>query len=178
MITRYYTGFSSTSVEENETDVLDRLQDAMAKVARNDVAWTYTILGFDGSPYITRTLLPRVGSYRTLVHTLHRDDADPHPHNHPWRTARFRCVSGGYTDERWVKVAGVWTQVRRLIRPGDHNLLASDDFHRAVEVLPSTRTVGVVGERVQDWGFLVDDSVVPHDEYFRRKGYVDQGGRS
>lgn len=163
--------------------VVDAIQAALAEVPRNDVAWTYTILGFDKSPYITRTLLPRFGGYRTLIHRIHRDDADPHPHNHPWLEGEFVCVSGGYTDERWEldqvsPSLGVWRSTRRLVRPGDVNRLTSSDFHRAIDVLPETRTVGLVGERVQDWGFLVDGVVVPHADYFAQRGHVDLGGVS
>lgn len=150
----------------------------LADVRRNDDAYTYVIRGFDGSPYITRTMFPRVGDVRALLHQIHRDDQDPHPHNHPWRWAKFRVVAGGYTDERWLPNGDL---VRITRRPDSNavNVLTCDAFHRAVDVLPGTVTFGIVGERVQGWGFLVDGVVVPHAEYFARKGHaVEFGGRS
>lgn len=139
----------------------------LAEVPQNHDAWTYTIHGFDGSPYLTRTLFPRVGELRPMLHRIHRPDADRHLHNHPWKTARFRILTGGYVEERLVD--GV---VQRLtLRPGDVNELDANTFHRIDSIEPNTWTFGLVGERVQDWGFLVDGVVVPHAEYFASKGY-------
>lgn len=176
--TRDGAGFSEASGGIGEVAAFDRLQEAAAQFPRNETAWTYTILGWDKSPYLTRTLLPRSADSRTLLHRIHRADQDPWPHNHPWRTAKFRCLSGGYTDERWERVGGVWTSRRSLVRPGDINYIDADDFHRALDVLPDTRTVGVVGERVQDWGFMVEGVFVDHATYFARRGHVDLGGLS
>ena len=159
---------------------LVRLASSLAELPKNSTAYTYTVTGFDGSPYLTRTLLPRVRGWRPLIHQIHRADADAVPHNHPWREAHFRVVRGGYVDERWERsladgVVG-WTTAPRLLSSGDVNWLCAGDFHRAIEVQPGTITVGLVADRVQDWGFLVDDAVVPHEEYFRRRGYVELVG--
>lgn len=143
---------------------LARISESLRDVPENTVAWTYTILGFDRSKYLTRTLLPRAGGRRPLIHNIHRDDLDPHPHNHPWNEAHFAIAAGGYTEER--------DGVRRILRPGDVNRLLAGTFHRVTDVLPDTWTIGLAGERVQDWGFLVDGAVVPHAEYFARKGHV------
>jgi hypothetical protein len=140
---------------------------ALAALEKNDNAWTYTIPGFDGSPYITRTLLPRVGEHRLLLHQIHRADADPYLHNHPWRTARFLILSGGYVEER---LTGGFI-VERMLLPGDWNEIDADTFHRVREVLPNTWTLGIVGERCQDWGFLVDGVLIPSAEYFAMRGY-------
>lgn len=147
---------------------------ALAERPENHEAWTYTILGFDGDPYITRTLLPRIGGLRPMLHRIHREDRDEHLHNHPWATAEFRILSGGYTEDRLVdgKI------VRSALMPGDVNRLTASTFHRVVDVEPNTWTLGLVGERVQEWGFLVDGAVVLSAEYFKRKGYVSNGGQS
>lgn len=141
---------------------------ALAGLDKNDNAWTYTIHGFDGSPYITRTLLPRVGEHRLMLHQIHRADADPYMHNHPWRTARFLILSGGYVEERLVD----GEIVARAIAPGEWNEIDANTFHRVRTVWPDTWTLGVVGERCQDWGFLVDGALVKSADYFARKGYA------
>ncbi len=148
------------------------LSAALAEVSKNDLAWTYTICGFDGSPYITRTMLPRAFGYRPLVHKIWRADEDSHMHNHPWMTARFMIVSGGYVEERMVD-----GRVReRRLRVGDVNALDAGTFHRVAHVEPNTWTVGIVGERVQDWGFMVDGEVVPWQHYFARRDHVQDAG--
>jgi hypothetical protein len=149
-------------------DALLAYVSALAQLPKNDQAWTYTIHGFDGSPYITRTLLPRVGERRLMLHQIHRADADPHPHNHPWRTARFLILSGGYVEERLVDGA----MTLRVLTPGDWNEIDATTFHRVKHVEPNTWTLGIVGERCQDWGFLVDGVLMPSAEYFARKGYA------
>lgn len=153
-------------------DIAQAISDALVGVPRNDHAWTYTIRGFDGSDYITRTLLPRLAGLRPLIHRIHREDADPYMHNHPWQTARFVILSGGYSEERKL---GNSTQYR-FLRPGDINELNAETFHRVGHVEPNTWTLGLVGERVQDWGFLVDGEFVLSADYFARKGYSSNGG--
>lgn len=145
---------------------LPTLSRALSMVGKNDFAYTYTIDGFDQSPYLTRTLLPRVAGYRPLLHHIHRADQDPHMHNHPWDVAFFTILRGGYVEER---ASGPRSYV-----VGDVNRLSRDDFHRIDRIEPNTWTVGLVGERVQDWGFLVDGELVPHAEYFARKGHAIQ----
>jgi hypothetical protein len=156
------------------TGILQALSKALARVPQNSHAWTYTIRGFDGSEYLTRTLLPRFAGYRPLLHQIHRADQDPHLHNHPWRTARFLVLSGGYVEERLVD--GVLRV--KPVRRGEVNSINASTFHRVVFVAPNTWTLGLVGDRCQDWGFLVDGAVVPHTEYFARKGYAGEGGLS
>ena len=146
---------------------LAAFQAALAEVPQNSHAWTYTIRGFDNSEYLTRTLLPRIAGHRVVLHRIHRPDADRHLHNHPWRTARFLIVSGGYVEERLVD----GRIERRILQPGDVNHLADDTFHRVDTVWPNTFTVGLLGDRVQDWGFLVDGALVPHAAYFASKNY-------
>lgn len=158
---------------------LRELSAQLALVPENKNAWTYTIRGFDGSPYLTRTLLPRDGNYRPLIHHIHRADYDSHLHNHPWKTARFTVVSGGYTEERMMRRSPLET-IRRRLTVGDENELDAGTFHRVVEIEPDTWTIGVVGERVQEWGFLVDGTdFVEAKEYFARRGHVaPEGGKS
>lgn len=89
---------------------------ALGEVPQNSHAWTYTIWGFDKSPYITRTLLPRLGKRRLLLHRIHREDYDQWMHNHPWSNASFLIVSGGYTEERLVD--GEVGVAALAVRPG------------------------------------------------------------
>lgn len=152
------------------------VSDALSATGSNDQAHTYTIFGFDGSPYITRTLLPRISGKRPLIHRIHREDRDPHPHNHPWAEADFIVVSGGYVNERWSRDG---QRSEELMRPGSVNHLEATCLHRVREVRPGTVTVGLVGERVQDWGFLVDGAIVPHGEYFASRNHrIVTGGLS
>ena len=146
------------------------LQSALGELPRNDRAWSY-VIGTGGVPYITRTLLPRVAGRRPMLHRIHRPDADAHLHNHPWRTCRSFILSGGYTEERLVDGEVVRFRHGR----GDINQLDARDFHRIDIVEPDTWSLLLVGERVQEWGFLVDGDVVPWRTYL---GIGHEGGLS
>jgi hypothetical protein len=138
-----------------------------AELPENQRAWTYHIRGFDESLYLSRTIGPRLFGARPLLHRIWREDADQLMHNHPWKWARFLIVSGGYVEERLVN--GL---VRaRVYAPGNVNHIEATTVHRVRTVWPNTWTLGIVGPRVQDWGFLVDGAIVPHREYFARVGH-------
>ncbi len=156
------------------TEILETIQAITAASSENGDLWTYTIKSIAGDPYLTRTLLPRVAGRRPVLHRIHRADNERHLHNHPWATATFRILAGGYTEERLVDGA----IVERVLRPGDENDLTASTFHRVRDVLPGTWTFGLLGERTQDWGFLVDGVFVPHKEYFIAAGYVSVDGKS
>lgn len=152
--------------------VLSAIQAALAEMPENSHAFTYTIRGFDGSAYLSRTLLPRVLGVRPLIHHIWRDDADPHFHNHPWQWAKFLIVSGGYLEAREEG-----ERVRlTMMRPGDVNHLTADTYHRVTEVQPGTMTLGILGPRTQGWGFKVDGALVPFKEYFARRGHIAETG--
>lgn len=151
---------------------LAALSAACGELLQNSKLWTYTINGFDRSPYLTRTLFPRLAGHRPMLHRIWREDQDRHMHNHPWRTAKFLILSGGYVEERLVD--GV--PVARTLAPGDVNTLNAETFHRVRTVWPNTWTLGIVGDRVQDWGFLVDGTLVPHAAYFAAKGHLNVAG--
>jgi hypothetical protein len=150
---------------------------ALAQMPQNGHAFTYVIMDITSrSPYLTRTLLPRIANRRLMIHQIHRPDADRYLHNHPWSFADFLIVSGGYTEQRWsADRSHVDT---RELAPGDVNRITSDTFHRITEVRPNTWTIGLIGKRVGSWGFWVDDALVDHVEYFRRNAYVEAGARS
>lgn len=148
----------------------------LSLLPRNGTLWAYTIRGADGSPYVDRVLLPRVFGRRVILHRIYRADRDPWMHNHPWRTARFLILSGGYAEERPAIDGGRNT---RWLGPGDVNRLHASDFHRIVHVVPNTCTIGLLRDRCQDWGFLVDDrDLVPAERYFAQIAYQASGVQS
>lgn len=157
-------------MNEDVLRAIHRLAFDASTLPENHDLWTYTIKGFDGSPYLTRTLLPRVGDLRPLIHQIHREDSDQWMHNHPWKTAKFLILRGGYVEERLVTNEDTPYVRETVLKLGDINELNADTYHRVTSVMPDTWTLGIVGDRVQDWGFLVEGVHVPHAEYFARRG--------
>lgn len=135
--------------------------------------WAYTIAAPDGSPYLSRLLLPRVwvpglGSVRPMLHQFHRPDDDRELHNHPWARAWSIILTGSYVEARLANPA-VGAIVLRTVRW--FNSLTDMDFHRVVELHGDVFTLFVSGERVQDWGFydVGKDEFTPHREFFKKK---------
>ena len=131
---------------------LGALAGALREMPKNDSAFTYDIIGFDNSQYLTRTLLPRFGARRVILHKIHRPDFDRHLHNHPWKRATFMILTGGYIEERLV----VEPKLHRnhpadveetSLTPGMFNHIDEDDYHRIMHVEPNTWTLGFLGER-------------------------------
>lgn len=170
----------------------------LSKLPNNSTLWCYTIMGKDGSPYLTRILLPRWRGERRMIHYIRRADADRDMHNHPWREARGRILLGGYLEERRLTDEQIkdrfgsgridlpnWRRFEyyesRWYLPGDRTELDATTFHRVAQVKPRTWTTLVVGERTGDeWGFLDSDSgdFIPWPLYFRRKGLPTEKGKN
>jgi hypothetical protein len=129
------------------------------------------IVGKDGSPYMSRWWLfnpfPEKGATPTFlqrwcpisvrVHHIHRADADPHQHDHPWN---FRTIvlRGWYAERR-----GEQWFVRST---GDTATLRFGEYHRIALVPPGgATTLFITGRYRGRWGFLVNGSKVSYRTY-------------
>lgn len=151
--------------------------------------WAYTIRAPDGSPYLSRLLLPRVRipgtqvEFRPMLHHFHRPDDDGELHSHPWSWAASLVLAGGYEEERLVgdpRLDRFMTSVGQCAmcarwrgecpgHPAERdvkqvrfwNYLTKDDYHRVTRLRGSTWTLFVSGPRTPDnaWGFLTEDGV-------------------
>lgn len=124
-----------------------------------------------GDPYITRVLFPRVFGFRPMLHHIHRPDKDRHEHSHPWSWAFSLILTGSYNEER----NGISSLVRGW------NFLRDTDFHKITKLHGEVWTLFIAGPRTQDWGFVVDGSVVPSDKYIaarKRKHATREYGKA
>jgi hypothetical protein len=106
-----------------------------------------------------------------FLHCFHRSDDDAALHNHPWAWAVSLILSGGYLEERRVAGARV---ARRVVRPGQVNVIRHDTFHRVDLLGTEAWSLFVAGPRVADWGFWDRQTgrYVPHGAYFARYPFV------
>lgn len=119
-----------------------------------------------GAPYMTRVLFPKIGSWRPMLHNIHRADHERDLHNHPWLWAFSIVLSGEYDEERLIDDAS--TLIKRRVRR--FNFLTSRDFHRITELHGDVWTLFVHGPRVQTWGFRQPDrSLVIWRDYIARQ---------
>lgn len=103
---------------------------------------------------------PRLPSIR--VHHILREDLADHPHDHPWN-ARTIILRGQYLERRHDSIGPLGLRRRR---PGDTAPVRFGEFHHIEQVsIGGVYTLFIVGNYIDDWGFLVDGVKVPHDEY-------------
>lgn len=136
----------------------------------------YTIEDYaDGSPYLTRILLPRVFGVRPMIHKFHRPDGDRALHNHPWTWMVSVILRGSYTEERRLEpeeINGTDAPATQTRRVRWFNVLTDKTFHRVAELHGEVWSLFITGPRVQDWGFKEDpssDHVEPWRQYIDRK---------
>jgi hypothetical protein len=151
----------------------------------DDKRWAYTIVGEDGSPYLTRVLLSRLLPIKKLLgvgvylHHFHRSDGDQELHNHPWSWGASLVLAGAYVEERVEQIVSrhlpcngpgcdlkAWEHSVRDVLTDTKvvrwwNYLTKDDYHSVRELRGDVWTLFFTGERIQDWGFLRDGQHVP-----------------
>lgn len=156
--------------------VLGALAGSLAELPKNDKLWAYTI-DLHGVPYMTRILLPRIGTRRLMIHRIWRPDADRHLHDHPWKKATSFVLTGGYLEVR-RKDRKAPIEIRR-VEAWSLNRLDGETFHRIDDVDDGTWTLFLAGDRFQEWGFLMDDGTkTPSAAYFAARGYTNKSVRS
>ncbi|MBV1879972.1 MAG: hypothetical protein KUG79_20190 [Pseudomonadales bacterium] len=89
-----------------------------------------------------------------LHHIMAADE--PVMHDHPW-DFKSTILAGGYTE---MTPAG-----EVIYRQGDVVEKSATDLHYIAAVLPNTWSMILTGESVRDWGFLLDDEWVSHNDY-------------
>lgn len=104
-----------------------------------------------GDPYLSRHTLFRWGPARAYLHRIHRADADPEHHSHPWPAALAIVLTGGYVEERLER----GRVVTRRRRPGSWHVLYRTTYHRIATLGPGpVWTLFVpIGRNDNAWSF-------------------------
>ena len=95
-----------------------------------------------------------------IHHVVESDEEDLH--NHPWPFFVF-ILKGGYWE---------YTPKGKFLRePGFFALRFPSHFHRIklVNEKEGSWSFFVRGPKTRNWGFIVDNEVVPHQEYLKTK---------
>ena len=95
-----------------------------------------------------------------LHHVVESDEEDLH--NHPWPFFVF-ILKGGYWE---------YTPRGKFLRePGYWGIRLPSHFHRIelVNEKEGSWSLFIRGLKVRDWGFRVDNEVIPHKEYLKEK---------
>src|SRR5688572_9771849 len=112
--------------------------------------------------------------FRIYLHEISRADEDFHLHSHPWHFISL-ILKGGYS-EKWIseresKHIMPYKMKYELISHHRWNILfrKAGDFHKIIDIKPSTKTLVFTFGKKRPWGFYVDGKVISNDEYRKMK---------
>ena len=128
----------------------------------------------DNEPYLERYYVflkdRRWFPFNVFVHKFLQSDPG-HPHDHPWAFCTI-ILRGGYWEWRPVlnnmgRPMGERVQWKGA---GSIRFGHARDYHR-VELEPGVTpwTLFIPGPKFREWGFLVGNKWVQHDEYFEQR---------
>ena len=116
-----------------------------------------------GDLYLRRFYLsPRGWRWRLFLHHIVREDADPHPHDHPWPFTSWLL-------RRWYsELSGADERMTGMHRWLRHRSVPATFRHRITETpRGGAWTLVLAGRAEREWGFWVDGSWVPWYVYLK-----------
>ena len=108
--------------------------------------------------------------FNVFLHKFLKSDPDD-VHDHPWGYFTL-ILKGGYYE--WIPVFGEdgkkIGEIARWCGPGSFRWAGANSFHR-IELDPSVEcwTLFMPGIQKRDWGFLVRNRWVQHEQYFEHR---------
>ena len=126
----------------------------------------------DNEPYLERYYLflkdRKRFPFNIFLHKFLKGDPDD-VHDHPWSYATL-ILKGGYYE--WIPQFNsdgtMSCEVRKWRGPGHFRICSSSSYHRIELAVGVTAwTLFIPGPKRCDWGFLVKDQWVQHEQYFQ-----------
>lgn len=128
----------------------------------------------DDEPYLERYYLflrdRKRFPFNMFLHKFLKGDPDD-VHDHPWPYFTI-ILKGGYYE--WIPQFDAQgrksCEIRKWRGPGHFRRCVANSFHR-IELAPGVTcwTLFFPGPQRRDWGFLVDDEWIQHDQYFANR---------
>jgi len=126
----------------------------------------------DNEPYLERYYLflkdRNRFPFNVFLHKFLKGDPDD-VHDHPWPYATL-ILKGGYYE--WIpqfNPDGTKScEVRKWRGPGHFRTCSPESYHR-IELAPGVTawTLFMPGPKQRDWGFLVKNKWIQHEQYFQ-----------
>lgn len=183
MKSTYYTIQSQEPFKPWVPSFLTNILATLGRVKR------FVIIDPDGAPYLERiTLRERPDGSATMLHMIYKSDDDRGLHDHPWDFAAT-LIHGAYRNHVHMPKAPKpdtkrdYTAVASSagapdlyqphgIMPGPYQksyIMQRGVYHRLELLTDIAVTLVEHGPKLGEWGFLVDDVHVPHEQYIREK---------
>jgi hypothetical protein len=128
----------------------------------------------DNEPYLERYYLflkdRKKFPFNVFLHKFLKGDPDD-VHDHPWPYCTF-ILKGGYYE--WIPQFNIdgtkHCEVRKWRGPGHFRFCSSNSYHR-IELKEGVTawTLFMPGPQKRDWGFLVKDKWIQHEQYLKER---------
>lgn len=121
-----------------------------------------------GDPYLDRLRLFSCPLFGVYLHHIHRPDADPDPHDHPWWFASI-ILSGSYEEDVWplkTERSSWYTRTRKQFSIRAVNRKQSHTI-RSIDGL--VWTLVITGPRRGSWGFWTTAGFVHWENYINSR---------
>jgi hypothetical protein len=108
--------------------------------------------------------------FNVFLHKFLKGDPDD-VHDHPWPYATL-ILKGGYYE--WIpefdKDGKVLREIQKWRGPGHFRICSSNSYHR-IELKPGITawTLFMPGQQKQEWGFLVNNKWIQHEQYLKER---------
>ena len=108
--------------------------------------------------------------FNIFLHKFLKGDPDD-VHDHPWPYATL-ILKGGYYE--WVpefdEEGKMLREIQKWRGPGHFRICSPDSYHR-IELKPEVTawTLFMPGPHRRDWGFLVKNKWIQHEEYLKER---------
>jgi hypothetical protein len=108
--------------------------------------------------------------FNIFLHKFLKGDPDD-VHDHPWSYATL-ILKGGYYE--WVPEFGkdgkMLGEIQKWRGPGHFRICGSNSYHR-IELKPGVTawTLFMPGPHRREWGFLVNDQWIQHEQYLKER---------
>ena len=150
----------------------------ICKVLRSDFVWNlarknphrYMLLNPDGSNYMARRYLFKLGRYELRLHRIYSPDLGVWPHNHPF-TFRGFVLGGSYNERKWEFEKSM--PVHNWYQTGDATCMDRFSFHVITAISSVSNKQCYVptvclarwNDNRSAWGFLEEGEYVHYKQY-------------
>ena len=123
-------------------------------------------IGRDGDPYLDRLRIVGTPLFSLYLHRIHRPDAEPDPHDHPWWFASL-ILTGFYEEATWPDKRNPQACRIRTRTRGSLRVMSRRSAHRITVTHGPLWTLILTGPKRSSWGFWPDGQLVPWRDYMK-----------
>ena len=134
------------------------------------------LIQLDGLDYLERYTIVWTPFFKVYMHNILRSDLDRNLHNHPWHFLTI-LLKGSYKETlKIIKNQTSFKEKVQVYGPGSTLFRPAHHYHRIELGEETVTSIVIAGPKFQDWGFLVDNKLIPHKEYEKMGKHIQKEG--